>query len=399
MSPIPDIDFKFCLQSVPAASVYPYLNRNYGWKSFEVEDGSVFLFVRYLQGEPPDSYHYAQMEYPANCHFEKDTSEFGSRLVIVGSFLRFSKILDFASSLPCQILFKELESELSQSHRGSLKIRNHVWKTDQPRVMGILNITPDSFFNGGEHFNLTNYAELAEKMIQSGADIIDIGGESTRPGSKPVDTEEEIRRIMPAVTQIRNRFNIPISVDTVKPKVADVSLKAGADMINDVSGLSAGIEMINVVNNYKASYCLMHTQGDPDNMQHNPQYFDSVAEIYQFFKAKLKLLEDAGLEKERVLLDPGIGFGKTVIHNQELLRFINAFTNLNTLILLGTSNKSFISRLLKNEPNERLPASIATQVLAWTEGVTIFRVHQIKENKDAVKISWMQTHDSETYEA
>jgi len=397
MQPTSDVNFSFCLQSIPAATVYPYLIRNYHWNSFERENCPVFLFVRYFKGESPDSYHYLQMEYPANCCFEKDTSELGSRLVIVGSFLRLSKILDFASSLPCQILFRELEAEFSQSHSSIFKIRDQIWKTDQPKIMGILNITPDSFYDGGKHFDLSDYAALAEKMIQSGADIIDIGGESTRPGSQSVDTVEEIRRVLPAITQIRNRFDIPISIDTVKPDVAEAGLEIGADMINDVSGLSTEIEMINVVNKFKASYCLMHTQGNPENMQHNPQYFDSIGEIYQFFKEKLEICSNAGLDTDRILLDPGIGFGKTVVHNQEILRFLNAFSNLNTLILLGTSNKSFISQLLKNQLDERLPASIATQVIGWTLGASVFRVHQIKENRDAVRISWMQTNDPETF--
>ena len=260
--------------------------------------------------------------------------------------------------------------------------------------MAILNVTPDSFYDGGTHFKLDNYANIAAKMIEDGADIIDIGGESTRPGSLPVDADEELRRILPAIEQIRSRFNIPISVDTVKPKVADIVLSKGVNLINDISGLSGGKEMIETIVRHKSSYCLMHTQGSSISMQKNPTYTDVVSEIYNFFSEKIKFCKQYGLKESNITLDPGIGFGKTIDHNLDLLRFLDAFKNLNCLTLLGTSNKSFIGKLLNREGAERLSGTMITQSIGWLKGASIFRVHEVKENYDAIKMTRVYTHSS-----
>ena len=230
-------------------------------------------------------------------------------------------------------------------------------------------------------------------MIEEGADIIDIGGESTRPGSKTVSVQEELARVLPVIEQIRRRFDVPISVDTLKPAVAETVLQKGADMINDISGLSGGQTMIEVVKKYQASYCLMHIQGTPETMQRNPVYDDVIAEIYDFFKQKLALLAHAGVSDQKICIDPGIGFGKKLTHNLSLLRFLSVFSTFDRLILLGTSNKSFIGHILNREAGERLVGSLATQVMGWMNGATLFRVHNVRETKDALTIAKLYTDE------
>ena len=256
-----------------------------------------------------------------------------------------------------------------------------------PKVMGVLNITPDSFYDGGKNLHKESYIQAASNMIQAGADIIDIGGESTRPGSQSVEVDEEIKRIISPLKEIRSRFDIPISIDTVKPEVAAAALELGADMINDVSGLAAGKKMLSVINQYKASYCLMHTQGQPRTMQKNPNYFDVLAELLEYFNIRITLCLKHNVPLNRILLDPGIGFGKLIDHNLDLLRFMAVFQKIGCLILQGSSNKAFIGKLLDQEVDNRLFGTITTQALGLINGGTVFRVHEVKENKDALKMA------------
>ncbi len=348
------------------------------------------LFICYTPSELPRSFEQLSLTFPDLSRLDH-VPGLGHRLILVVSFSELGKVLDFASDLSCRFIFDQLNEQLRRAYSPNFRIRNLVWTKKRPKIMGIINITPDSFYDGGKHYQKQNYAKIAEKMIASGADIIDIGGESTRPGSKSIDASEELRRVLPVVTQIRRRFEIPISVDTIKPAVADEVLKAGADLINDVSGLSAGREMLDIVKCHHASYCLMHTQGTPEIMQKDPSYKDVLAEVYDFFQKKLAFCETHGLKRDRVLLDPGIGFGKKTDHNLDLLRFISVFSNLECLILQGSSNKSFIGRLLKREVNQRLSGTLATQSLGWVNGASVFRVHQVAENKDVTEIAAIYT--------
>ncbi len=377
-----EFDFSYFLHSVPAQTAIEYLKNTDNWDLEETYGQPINLFFRFLNSNIPESYVSVQKRFPNRCHFQSN-----SKFIIAASLKELSDILDFASSLPCQKLHHELTIEITSKHSPEFIVRNHIWKRDCPKIMGILNITPDSFYDGGKFFELSDYVKLAEKMIQAGADLIDIGGESSRPGSETISVKEEIDRIMPAVQQIRNRFNIPISIDTVKPEVADAMLDLGADMINDISGLAAKEKMIQVVAKHNASYCLTHIQGKPDNMQNNPTYFDIIAEVYQFFKEKLLFCQQEGLDTNRILIDPGIGFGKELSHNLDLLRFLSVFSNLNSLILIGTSNKSFIGQALNREVESRLAGSIATQALGWMMGATVLRVHNIEESRDAIEMA------------
>lgn len=390
-----EFDFRYNIPSLPPPIAESYLKRNFGRKYQFGGRLPISLFIRYFKGDIPDSYRKAIRAFPENC-FLSEAPERPKSFVIAADSFTFARIYTYLESLSCQTLYQEVHAEVFLNTEASeFKIRNQIWRGDRPKVMAILNITPDSFYDGGRYFNKPDYVEIADKMIQNGADVIDIGGESTRPGSDSVSADEEIRRILPAVRQIRKRFQIPISIDTTKPEVAKAMFEEGADMINDISGLSASREMIDTINEYKGSYCLMHILGTPQTMQKKPEYSDLLAEVYQFLSVKLAECLKAGMEKSRILLDPGIGFGKTVIDNMDLLNFLPAFSNMGCATLIGTSNKSFIGRVLDRGLDQRLAGSLATQIFGWTKGALVFRVHAVQETSDVLKISSLYTNGYE----
>jgi dihydropteroate synthase len=383
---MPNSEFSYILPSIPGNIAREYLSSVFQ-RPFRVKSNRpATLYFHYTNQEPPESYVEMAGRFPENCFlFENHLGK--SCLIVLADYQDLGRILAFSEKLVCGVFFKYLSINLDNDISPEFKISDKVWTKDKARVMAILNITPDSFFDGGKYFSSEHYDEIAQKLIDEGADIIDIGGESSRPGSQSVSIEEEIKRVLPAVEQIRKRFRIPISVDTVKPEVAEKVLEAGADMINDISGLSAGDRMVNVVSRYKASYCLMHIQGTPDRMQQSPGYTDIVAEVYRFLRKRLKICMDGGISQDKICIDPGIGFGKKFDHNLSLLRFLPAFSNLNHLILLGTSNKSFIGQALNREVEDRTAGSIATQVMGWVKGATIFRVHNVRSTRDALEMT------------
>ncbi|MEJ5251155.1 MAG: dihydropteroate synthase [Chthonomonadetes bacterium] len=266
---------------------------------------------------------------------------------------------------------------------GSLPL-NHIARLQQTTrertlVMGILNVTPDSFYDGGRYAQLELAVQRALQMVEEGADIIDIGGESTRPGSQPVPAEEELRRVLPVIQAIRQRVDVPISIDTTKSLVAEQALQAGACMVNDISGLGFDPRMAEVVARTGALCCIMHIQGTPQTMQNNPQYDDVVRDISAYFEERLALAERAGIPREKVWLDPGIGFGKTVEHNLQILRRLREFTAFGLPILIGASRKSFIGRILGDlPPEERLEGTAATVAVAIMNGANAVRVHDVR---------------------
>jgi len=255
------------------------------------------------------------------------------------------------------------------------KLRSKTLSLDIPRWMGIVNITPDSFSDGGLFLNPSSAVEHALRLIQDGADIIDLGGESTRPGSEHISAKEELHRILPVLRELRKRQpDIPISVDTTKASVAREVLAAGADLINDVSGL-ADPEMLAVLRETEAGYCLMHTQGVPKTMQDNPQYHDVVAEVFAFLEQKRSLLLDSGIASESIAVDPGLGFGKLLEHNWQLVEGIAAFHRLGAPILVGHSRKRFIAERFadRDEGTRRVSQELLRS------GVHILRVHRAPE--------------------
>lgn len=253
--------------------------------------------------------------------------------------------------------------------------------------MGILNVTPDSFSDGGQHDAPQSALAQALRMIEDGADIIDIGGESTRPGADPVGEEEEIARVIPVISELRSKWDGLISIDTMKSEVAREALEAGADIVNDVSGLQAP-EMVAVCAEAQCGIVAMHMQGKPRTMQHAPEYEDVVAEVRGFFVERLQSLIDSGIDPERVSFDPGIGFGKSLEHNLELLRGLERLQVEDRPLLIGLSRKSFIGKLLESDRMEdrKWPTVALT---AWTResGARIHRVHEVRPNREALRMT------------
>ncbi len=254
-------------------------------------------------------------------------------------------------------------------------------------IMGVLNVTPDSFSDGGKFFKSDEAVAQGMRMAEEGADIIDVGGESTRPGSDPIPPEEELSRVIPVISSLVKRTDVPISIDTYKAEVAKRALDAGAEMINDISALRFDPQMRKIVSQYRVPVVLMHMKGTPKSMQRNPSYRDVVGEITQYLKESIMLAQDSGIEKEKIIVDPGIGFGKRLKDNLNILKNLREFSILGCPILIGCSRKSFIGRTLDLQTEERLEGSLAALVVAVMNGASIVRVHDVKESRRAAAIA------------
>lgn len=257
---------------------------------------------------------------------------------------------------------------------------------DKTKIMGIVNVTPDSFFSGSRNESTANAVKRALEMISEGADILDIGGESTRPGSDPVSEEEELNRVIPVIEEIR-RINkdILISVDTYRAKTAEASIRAGADIINDISAMMFDEGMAEVVRKYNVPIILMHTKGTPKNMQVNPYYDNVVLELISYFKERIDYCKKMGISMDKLIIDPGIGFAKSYEHNIELIKKIGVFHEIKLPILLAVSRKTSLGVAIGNlPPEERLEATIAVSCHAALSGVEMVRVHDVLENKRAI---------------
>ena len=254
-------------------------------------------------------------------------------------------------------------------------------------VMGILNITPDSFSDGGQFLDVDKAVTHGIQMFRQGAAIIDIGPESTRPGSEPVPISEQIKRAVPVIEKLSQQIEIPISIDTKDPDVAKAAIEAGASIINDITAL-ADDNMAQLAVEKQVPVILMHMFGTPQTMQTNPQYDDVVDEVLQYLAERAKKAENAGVQHERIFIDPGIGFGKTTKHNLQLLNRIEMFCDIGYRVLVGTSRKRFIGELTgKNTPSERIYGTAATVAIAVEKGVSIIRVHDVAEMTDVVKLT------------
>jgi dihydropteroate synthase len=261
-------------------------------------------------------------------------------------------------------------------------------------IMGILNITPDSFYNGNKFFSIDKAVDHAISMEEEGANIIDVGGQSTRPGANPISFKEEINRVLPVVKILLEKLNIPISVDTNKSKIAEKVLDLGVPMINDISGLRNDKKMIDIIKDYKCTICIMHMKGNPSNMQNSPTYKNTVKEIHKFLKERIKFAVKNGIKKEKIIIDPGIGFGKRtgkgIEDNCEILRHLHVLKNLNSPILIGASRKKFIGNVCKKTvqlpEKERLEGSLAAAVIAAINGANIIRVHDVEETRRCLQL-------------
>lgn len=257
---------------------------------------------------------------------------------------------------------------------------------DRPRIMGVVNVTPDSFSDGGSFDSAQAAVDHALRLVEQGADLLDVGGESTRPGAGPVDEGEELRRVLPVVEALAARAGVPVAIDTGKPRVMRAALAAGASMVNDVLALRAD-GALDAVAEAGAAAVLMHMQGEPRTMQQAPHYDDVVAEVYRFLADRILACQFAGIDRARLVVDPGFGFGKTLAHNLDLLRAIDRFATLGVPVLAGLSRKSMIGAITGSDvPRERLHGSVAAALLAVQKGAAIVRVHDVAATRDALAV-------------
>jgi len=267
-----------------------------------------------------------------------------------------------------------------------LQLPTRVLPLSEPVVMGIVNCTPDSFFDGGRNAELADAMSHARRMIDDGARILDVGGESTRPGAMPVGEAEEIDRIVPLIEALRRESDVVISVDTMKPAVMRAACAAGAEIVNDVYALRAP-GAVDAVRETGAAVCLMHMQGEPRTMQDRPHYVDVVEEVREFLAARVAACERAGIECARICLDPGIGFGKRLPHNLAMLRSLASLGSSGLPLLIGVSRKSMFGELLGRPIDERLPASLAAAAIAVWQGAAIVRTHDVRATVDAIRVA------------
>ena len=255
----------------------------------------------------------------------------------------------------------------------------------RPHVMGIVNVTPDSFSDGGKYSSVDLAVEHALQLIAEGADILDIGGESTRPGAAAVSLEEELRRVIPVIEALSKVTTVPLSIDTYKPEVMRAAIQVGVDIVNDICALRED-GALEIVANSNAGVCLMHMQGIPQTMQINPQYTDVVSEVKQFLADRAEACLAHGIARERIMLDPGFGFGKTTAHNVALIQHLDSFVELGFPLLVGLSRKSVLGRIAGGDEQQRLHAGLAASVISVMKGAKIVRVHDVKATVDALKV-------------
>ena len=258
---------------------------------------------------------------------------------------------------------------------------------DKPRLFGVINVTPDSFSDGGEALALSEALKRGRAMLDDGADILDVGGESTRPGAEPVSAEEERARVVPVVKGL-SEMGALVSIDTRRAEVMAAAIDAGAGIVNDVTALTGDQNSLGLVADRGVAVVLMHMQGEPGSMQENPQYENAAEDVFGTLKARFEACEEAGILRHRIAVDPGIGFGKTVDHNLKILNRLDIYRGLGLPVLLGVSRKSFIAKLSRGEaPKNRVPGSLAAVLAAWAQGVWMFRVHDVAETRQALAVA------------
>jgi dihydropteroate synthase len=258
---------------------------------------------------------------------------------------------------------------------------------DQPRLFGVINVTPDSFSDGGEALALDDALERGRAMLDDGADVLDVGGESTRPGAEPVNAGEELTRVVPVVKGL-SEMGALVSIDTRRAEVMAAAIDAGAGIVNDITALTGDKDSLGLVADKGVAVVLMHMQSEPGTMQDDPQYENAAEDVFGYLKARVEACEAAGIPRHRVAVDPGIGFGKTVDHNLEILHRLDLYGGLGVPVLLGVSRKSFIAKLSRDEaPKDRVPGSLAAVGAAWAQGVRMFRVHDVAETRQALTVA------------
>ncbi len=321
--------------------------------------------------------------------------------LILGNLAQYRRLNEKLKKQPFGL--DKISAELSfslnnyQKKEYLLDLGGYKFKTKPGRtyIMGIINLTPDSFSGDGlfspslvpRPSSLGHIIEVANRMINDGADIIDIGGESTRPNALGISVKEELARVIPVIKILAKKIKVPISVDTYKPDVARQALDNGASIINDITALGSSAQMIKIVKKYKAAVVLMHMKGNPITMQNNPSYVSLLDEIIEYLDSAVKRALEGGIKEDSIIVDPGIGFGKALGHNLEIIKNLGELKVLGKPILAGVSRKSFIGKILNAGPRERLPGTISSCVLAAKNGANFLRVHDVKEVKQAVKLA------------
>jgi len=316
--------------------------------------------------------------------------------LLMGNSSQFSRLNNKLRLQPFGLgkLSKELSSVLANYNRDVfvLQLDNYRLKLGQHTlIMGIVNLTPDSFSGDGLYkvsnlkSQVSSIIDFVEKIVRDGADIIDVGGESSRPGARPVSIKEELNRTIPIIKKIAKKIKIPISIDTYKPEVAKAALDCGASMVNDITGLR-NKKMAKVVAKYGCAVTVMHMKGKPRDMQKNPTYQSLIDEIIEYLEGSIKIALGAGINKEKIIVDPGIGFGKTLEHNLAILKSLKEFKVVGRPIMVGTSRKSFIGKILNEPEQNRLAGTLASCLVAARNGADILRVHDVKEVKQALKV-------------
>ncbi|WP_195923572.1 dihydropteroate synthase [Clostridium tepidum] len=324
--------------------------------------------------------------YCVNC--KRETSD----IILLGTNRQYKKLLEklkYMTFFKIQEIKDELESYINNHKKLKTVLKDgREINYENLKVMGIINCTPDSFYEGSRKSSIEEALKTAEKMLKDGAEILDIGGESTRPGSDPVNEEEEIKRVVPVIKEIKNKFKEAIiSIDTYRSNTAKAAIEAGADIVNDISAMTYDENMVKVVKEYNVPVILMHVKGKPKDMQVNPKYEDFIKEVLFYFKERIDYCKDHGINEEKIVLDPGIGFGKTVEHNLKLMNRIEELKSFNLPVLLAASRKSTIGKVLGDLPTEeRLEGTIALSCLAVDSGLQMVRVHDVKENVRAIRM-------------
>ncbi len=325
-------------------------------------------------------------KYCVNCKVET------SDIILLGTDRQYKKLLaklKYMTFFRIQEIAVELENYIKNNGvvKTILKDGREI-NYENLKVMGIINCTPDSFYEGSRKKSIEEALKTAEKMLKEGAEILDIGGESTRPGSDPVDEEEEIKRVVPLIREIKNKFkDVIISIDTYRANTAKAAIEAGADIVNDISAMRYDENMVKVVKEYNVPVILMHVKGKPKDMQIDPVYGNLMKEVHVYFKERIDYCKANGIEKDKIILDPGIGFGKTVEHNLKIMNRIEELKSFNLPVLLAASRKATIGKVLGNLPTEeRLEGTIALSCLAVDAGLQMVRVHDVKENTRAIRM-------------
>jgi len=321
--------------------------------------------------------------------------------LLMGNLAQFGRLSEKLRVQPFGLdgLARELSLALTNYQKENFRLDLGRYKLDltagNAAIMGILNLTPDSFSGDGFYsssvvrrpssVDAEKAVDIASKMVQDGADILDIGGESSRPGAKAVSVREELKRVIPALKLITKKVKVPVSIDTYKPEVADAALSAGAVMVNDITGLR-GLKLAKVIARHKAAVVIMHMRGNPRTMQKNPHYSSVVNEIIDFLSRAINRALEAGIERERIIVDPGLGFGKTLQHNLEILKRLDEFRVLGRPILIGASRKSFIGKILDTDVSGRLCGTVSASVAAVAQGAKLIRVHDVSAAHQALRV-------------